>query len=54
MSEFNYHLEGNAAQLINERIARTRSARVLGKRRRHSGRHSLATGLHSIANRLDS
>jgi len=54
MSEFNYHLEGNAAQIINERIARTRISRVLGRRTRHSGRHSLASGLHTIAKRLDS
>ena len=54
MSEFNYHHAGNAAQMIDERIAVTRRSRVLGHRRRHSGRHSLANGLHSLANRLDS
>jgi hypothetical protein len=51
MSDFRY-LDRVAAEQIRERVAdKQRSALVPG--RRHSGRHTLAKGLHSLANRLD-
>ena len=57
MSEFNHHLEGTAALLMHERIERierARLARLSDRRPRRSGRRSLARGLHSLADRLES
>lgn len=54
MSEFNHHLEGTAAGIMDERIERARLARLSGRRSQRSGRRSLARGLHSIADLLDS
>lgn len=58
MSDFSYHLDGTAARIIDEPIARNQyagqHAGLHGQRRRHHRRHSLAAGLHSLADRLDS
>jgi len=50
MSDYSYLTL--ARQQMNERIEETRRSRMAG-RRRHSRRHVVANGLHSLANRID-
>lgn len=38
---------------MNERIEETRRSRIPGRRSRHTNRHTIASGLHSLANRID-
>jgi hypothetical protein len=53
MSEFGYLLERTAAHQINERVATKQRSRVPGQRRRRTGRRALVSGLHGLADRLD-
>jgi hypothetical protein len=53
MSEFSYLNDRLAASQINERIATVQRSTLPGQRRRHHGRHALASRLHSLAARLD-
>ena len=54
MSEYDHYVTyRNAQDQIRERVARTQSAALPGKRRRHPGRQALARRLHSIADRID-
>lgn len=52
MSEFSYHSERIASTLIAERVQNRQRSATPGRRRR-TGRHSIAAGLHSLADRLD-
>jgi hypothetical protein len=52
MSEFNVLPERIAAQTIRERVERAERARMAGRARR-SRRHTLASGLHRLAERID-
>ena len=54
MSEFSYTLEAASSAAHDERVRRAQMSRVPDRRRRHSGRRTLASGLHSLANRIDS
>ena len=53
MSEFSFLTEQLATQLINERVARTRRSHIPDRRRRRTGRRALASGLHTLAHRLE-
>ena len=56
MSDFSNLHDQIAAQQIAERVARTQQAGRMAKARgagRHPRRHALASGLHSLAERLD-
>jgi hypothetical protein len=52
MSEFSYLTDRVAAQQIRERVADAQRSALI-RRHRRSGRHSLAAGLHHLADRLD-
>lgn len=53
MSEFSYLNERLAISQINERIATKQRSAIPGQRRRRHGRHTLASSLHTLADRLD-
>jgi hypothetical protein len=54
MPEYDHYLNyTNAMGELRERVERTQRTKVPGAPRRRTGRHALARGLHSLADRLD-
>ncbi len=53
MSEFSYLADRAAAHQIRERIAQKQRS-AMPPRRRRSARKAIASGLHNLADRLDS
>lgn len=54
MSEYGHYVAyRNATNEIRDRVETAQRSRAPGRPRRRNGRHALARGLHSIADRLD-
>jgi hypothetical protein len=52
MADFNFLADRLAAETIRERVSRAERDRLV-RRHRRSSRHSLASSLHHLAERID-